>query len=297
MRLVTTEIEAMYTVTRPFRAPFHRGGLLHGLLGWALREVACAEPSRCAGPCARPGQCAWSRLYAPPPREPPPHRLLAHVPEPPGPVVLRVPSPAAANLAPGDTFSFRLRLFGADAESDVAVLERALASVTSFPIGREEGHLELSGPVFHAPPREHVIAPGDARTTRLTVHFETPVRMKRESQPTKEIDFALLFSTLWRRLTMLCALYGHYGAADDEAFEQLRAVAPTIRTVSHDLRPLQWEHLSTATGERKVLRGLLGHIVFEGNLGLFLPALAGGEVVHVGGATGFGLGRMRVEMS
>ena len=65
----------------------------------ALRGAGCAVPSPCPGPCARPGACAWSRFFEPPPLEPPPHPLLAGLRAPPAPLVLRVAPPGVAALA------------------------------------------------------------------------------------------------------------------------------------------------------------------------------------------------------
>ena len=51
------------------------------------------------------------------------------------------------------------------------------------------------------------------------------------------------------------------------------------------------------TGVLKPMRGWIGHMVFEGeDLGGFLPALAGGEAVGVGGGGSFGLGRVLVSV-
>ncbi len=40
--------------------------------------------------------------------------------------------------------------------------------------------------------------------------------------------------------------------------------------------------------------GLLGSISYEGDLAPFMPYLALGEWLHVGGKTSFGLGRYRI---
>lgn len=298
VRLVATDIHATYSVRDPFRLPFHSGGMFHGLFGRALRKVACPKLPCCVGPCARPSECDWARLFSPPPREPPPHRLLVGQKEPPGPVVLLIPAPGGAELVAAGAMSFGLRIFGDAAGGDVGTLEKALAQIAEMPIGSDEGRVELRAITRYSP--RDVWTPVGANGPggpRVTVRFETPVRVKRGGEIAADIDFATLFSQVWRRLTMLSALYGEYGEADDATFQRLRAAAATVKVTERRLVPLKWEHLSAETGERKPMRGLIGHVVFEGgSLAELLPALTAGEAVHVGGGTSFGLGRMRVEM-
>ena len=282
MRLVVTEIEGRYRVSRAFRVPFHSGGMLHGIFGRALRKVASAED--------------WRRLFDPPPVEPPPHRLLAGAAEPPGPVVVIAPRPGGRDLAPGQEWRVGLRLFGEDRLSDVALLERSLEAAAALPIGPDEGGVTLDA-VTRFVPREIAIREEAAQGTagRVVVRFETPVRLKRGGKPMSpdDVDFGVLFDQVWRRLTMLCALYGEYDAGDDETFRRLRARAAEVATVERRLRAMRWEHHSAEAGVQKPLQGLLGHVVFEGDaLRVFGPVLRAAELVHVGGATGLGLGRI-----
>lgn len=342
VRLVATDIEGTYVVTRGFRAPFHRGGMLHGLFGRALRKVACAELSAdsslqldgdvrpvgrglaraaqsasggggmCASACAHPGACDWSRLFDPAPVVPPPHRILSGIREPPSPVLLLSPPAGSQPLAAGDRWSVRLRLFGENGIDAVRV-ERALEGVADLPIGTDEGRVTLEAMKRFVP---RVLALGGestdsvgcdntataetaerTRTGRVTVSFETPARLKRDGRLAAPVDigFATLFDHVWRRLTTMSALYGQYGPEDDATFRRLREAAGGVRTVERQLRVVRWDHLSTEAGLLKPLRGLLGHLVFEGEqLGAFAPVLKAGELVHVGGNPGLGLGRIRV---
>jgi hypothetical protein len=209
-------------------------------------------------------------------------------------MIVRAPPPGAVDLKVGDTMVIELRLLGAARDADIGHVERALGAISELSIGQEEGRMALEA-ITRRVPREHVIAAGPAGDARVTVRFETPVRIKRGGRPAEDIDFPLLFAQLWRRLTMLCVLYGEHGPEDDEVFRLLREETAGVRTVDRRFRPLRWDHLSTASGERKPMSGLLGHVVFEGNLEPFLPALRAGEAVHLGGGTSFGLGRVRVE--
>lgn len=75
-------------------------------------------------------------------------------------------------------------------------------------------------------------------------------------------------------------------------------LAAKVKTVHKRLVPLTWEHLSEETGELNALRGVVGHMVFEGeSLGELLPTLAAGELVHVGGGDELpAWGRLEVEV-
>jgi hypothetical protein len=224
--------------------------------------------------------------------------------EPPGPVVLLIPAPGEEDLEPGETLSFGLRLFGETA-GDLELLENALVRLAEMPIGGDVGRVSLQALTRDSPRDVGALLAGEVgspaggaegRTTRVAVRFETPVRVKRGGEVTTSIHFTTVFSKVWRRLTMLSALYGEWGDADEADFLRLRALSTKVRTVHKRLLPLTWEHLSEETGESKTLCGVVGHLVFEvGRLSALLPTLAAGEVVHIGGGTSFGLGRIKVE--
>ncbi len=324
MRLWATEICAEYSVTAPFLMPDHAGGMFHGLFGRALRATACPQEDRCSlGPCARPGACDWERLFTPPAPAPLPHRLLAGMKEPPGPVVLLIPPPGGVRfsdapkarpldkkqhgqaVSTNERVSVGLRLFGAPSASDVGLLDRTLTAIAGLPFGTGKGAVTLRS-ITRVSPVEIVIEPQVAgaaapraedrgATGRLTVIFETPARIKRGGKIVEEVDFPTLFAQVWRRLTLLGALHGQYGDSDDATFRRLRDLAATVRTAERDLEMHDWTHFSAETSEEKPMHGFVGHAVFEGeHIGELLPVLAAGELTHVGGGTSFGLGRIAV---
>lgn len=110
-----------------------------------------------------------------------------------------------------------------------------------------------------------------------------------------ELDFRAFFRNVYRRLTTLSALYGELGPDEDAEFACLDALAAGVRTAALRVTPLQWERRSNERDERHPMRGLLGTVAFEGPLGPFLPALQLAEATHIGKATSYGLGRIRVE--
>ena len=60
------------------------------------------------------------------------------------------------------------------------------------------------------------------------------------------------------------------------------------------LRLVRWERLSVERDARHPMHGLVGSLDLEGDVGALLPWLRWGEIVHVGKATSYGLGRMTV---
>ncbi len=66
MRLAVTDLHATYNVVTPFTLPHHSGSLLRGVLGRALRSVACARTEGpCAAACQSPTDCVYTHLFDP----------------------------------------------------------------------------------------------------------------------------------------------------------------------------------------------------------------------------------------
>jgi CRISPR/Cas system endoribonuclease Cas6 (RAMP superfamily) len=67
-----------------------------------------------------------------------------------------------------------------------------------------------------------------------------------------------------------------------------------VRTVKDRLEWRDWERYSARQDTRMRLGGVVGEVMYEGQLGRFLPFLRLGEQVHVGNGTAFGLGAFRI---
>jgi hypothetical protein len=134
----------------------------------------------------------------------------------------------------------------------------------------------------------------DRPVDRLCIEFETPAWIEVRGRISEELTFQGLFRALARRITTVTALHGALPADHDCTFSGLDAAAAEVRVTERRLRLVSWQRLSVERGERHTLRGLLGAIEVEGDLTALVPWLRWGEILHVGKATSFGLGRMRV---
>ncbi len=124
--------------------------------------------------------------------------------------------------------------------------------------------------------------------------FLTPTRIKFNGRFILDLDFHHLVRNLLRRVWNLS--YFHCGKTLDIDFKALIEKAEKVRTVKRDLSWFDWERYSARQDSRMKLGGFVGSVVFEGDLGEFMPFLELGEIVHVGKGTSFGLGRYEMAL-
>jgi hypothetical protein len=298
MKLCATDFTATYRVSRPFRLPDHSGSLLRGVLGRALRKVSCPAAAPCEAACAEPSACAYARLFHPPAPEPPPRRFLRGVTRAPQPLVPLFPGAGGRELAPGDELSLGVRLLGRLKDGDTDRILAALEGVAAFELGTGAGLVAFEAATLRGARDRPIgldVAPvaAPARMRREIV-FETPAALEQKGSLVVDLDFPAFFRAAYRRLTTLCALHGLLEDTDEEAFAELDRLAPSVTTTARRLRPLRWERHSRERDERHPMQGIVGSIVFEGPLASFSPMLRMAEATHIGKATSYGLGRIRV---
>lgn len=289
--------------------PSFLGSTLRGAFGHALKATACLEETRaeCAQTCRQPAHCPYTYVFetqlsphfaATKRHEDLPHPYLIVPPE------LNAPAPSR-RYAVGDTFSFQLVLVGAATDHlPAAVL--AIHEMARSGLGYQRIPFDVVS--FHAPGASEsdlntlrgatttlgdLIAPKleslrDA--TSVSLRFVTPVRIRLGGDLQSKLTFSLLVKNLGRRIESLARTHGT---------EPVDLNAATLTEWAADIQPiadhLTWNDLSRYSNRQRTtlkLGGLVGEISFAGpRLAEFVPFLAAGEVLHLGTATSFGLGR------
>jgi hypothetical protein len=132
-----------------------------------------------------------------------------------------------------------------------------------------------------------------SRKLRLTVRFETPLRLKAENRFRDTVPFELLIRAALRRCSALEATFG--SGEPDLDYRGLVAWAKDIAIVESELHWEEWPRYSSRQKAEMQLGGVVGNATYEGDrIGEFLPLLRYVEAVHLGKQTTFGLGRVEV---
>ena len=208
---------------------------------------------------------------------------------PPRPFVLRTRHLDSCRFLPGQQFPVTLHLFGDFAGAILAAFGQAAPFHGQAQlIGSEEEQLSL--PLLPAPAR--------SRSEIATVHFVTPTELKVDSGLAQVPEFPILFARALTRLRTLTSLYGNADVPGDSltlAFEEVSALARTVKLTGHHLTHEWAERRSSRTGQTHPLGGFTGSAAYAGPLHRLLPILRAGAFTGVGRQTVWGKGEIVVE--
>ncbi|MFH1116047.1 MAG: CRISPR system precrRNA processing endoribonuclease RAMP protein Cas6 [Pseudomonadota bacterium] len=287
--------------------PPFKGSTIRGVFGTALKRVVCALRRQECVSCLLRENCVFHRVFG----EPDVGGGAQHHSRP-HPFVIEPPPTDRTHFTKGEPFDFVLMLFG-PANEYLPYFVYAFKEMGEIGIGRRiDGRragyrLTLitspHGTVYDGSSDLLTIRPttvlrleeasGEGeRAKRLTVEVRTPLRIKRNNRLHSELEFHVLVRAALRRIT---ALHEHFGSGElDLDHRGLVSRAAEVKTVNSAIKWVDWRRYSNHQQEAMLMGGLMGRVTYEGRLGEFLPLIRFCETVHLGKATTFGLGKIRV---
>ncbi|GAB4440179.1 MAG: CRISPR system precrRNA processing endoribonuclease RAMP protein Cas6 [Anaerolineae bacterium] len=291
------------------------GNALRGGFGAAFKATACltGDRARCAARCAHGNQCPYGYIFET--RLPADAPVLRNLDEIPRPFVLEPPSGERTRYAPGEALSFGLTLFGRAVDFLTYFLV-AFQKLGAMGLGRNRARFTLArvdgvhpwtgaevllyegGRQYDAELRlraSDLLRRADALPVdRLTVHYLTPARLRHEGKfMRRDVPFHVLVRALLRRVSSLAAFHG--AGVWETDYRGWAERARDVATAAADLRWDKRERYSRRQARRMELGGVVGTVVYSGDLAPYRPLLALGELTHVGKAVVFGNGQIRVE--
>jgi hypothetical protein len=129
---------------------------------------------------------------------------------------------------------------------------------------------------------------------RFKTVFETPVRMKKDKKIVTYPEFYILIRTVIHRLNSFSYFYGDGNLLKGAA--PIIEKAKKVRIIECKTNFEQFPYYSKRQNEKLYLGGLVGEVVYEGNLALFYNYLKSAELLGIGKNTTFGFGRMRLQI-
>jgi len=232
---------------------------------------------------------------------------------PPHPFVIEPPASEASFSPAGGDLSFDLLLFGF-ANKLLPYFVYAFQEMGKRGLGRRirngggrfhlvkvcsETHMvyEPDDGVFRAPEIRELLltqpvgSPSKGESA-IKVRLDTPLRLKFGNQFAAALPFHVLVRGMLRRISVL---NNHFGAGEPALdYRGLVARAEQVEIESSDLRWFDWRRYSNRQEQGMLMGGMIGSVIYRGLLEEFLPLLRYCEIVHVGKATAFGLGKITV---
>lgn len=299
-----------FVAWEPVRFPEYSGSAWRGAFGHQLKRAVCVTREPVCARCMLYRGCAYPYIFETPP--PPDARKMRRYIAAPHPFVL-LPDPGGrVTVDAGDRVELGLTLFGHGNRS-LPYIVHAFRRAADEGIGKRSGRLDLSEVWQAAPPEsadwQPVYRSGGPLNplaasnpvppycpTRLTITFETPMRLRREGRNVRPEDFRFsdLFGNLLRRVSMLT--YFHTDTPLDTDYAALTRAAREIAIENMNLEWHDWARYSSRQQTTMEMGGLKGTIELDGaRLAPFWPYLWLGQYTHAGKGTSMGLGHYTIK--
>jgi hypothetical protein len=296
--------------------PAYKGTTIRGGFGITFRRMVCYQPEvETCDDCLLRYNCPYPYLFDTyPPLD---AEVLRHQSDVPLPLIIDPPLDTKRTYEPGETLTFHVSLVG-EANRYLSYVAVAFQELGRRGLGKQRGRFFLNAleaihpytgetvSVYHDSQPALIYAASipvyfpecaarvtDMSTEEITLRFLTPTRLKDQGRIVQQTpQFHMIWRALMRRLSSLS--YFHCGKKWEVDYRELANASRSIKLVSDDMRWTAFRRYSTRQEQHIPISGIVGTAKYSGNLGVFLPLLALGELVHVGKATIFGNGRYQI---
>lgn len=292
-------------VLSKIQMPSFKGTILRSSFGKHFRQVVCMQKGIDCGACFFGFKCPYAFIFESP-------RLKKenywHASHDPHPFVFNFSQAEKSIYLPGEELCLNLLLVGEGIDylpHFVLVFE----DMGRAGIGNGRGRFEVAEVLANDLQGSKVVFRGAGRTfvneilrirsadlnriqttqNRIKLYFYTPARIQKDGRIVDAIDFPLLIRAILRRYSWLSKLYCQ--VLPDLPYSHILTLAEEVKTGAVNLKWQKVSHFSHRQKRRFNLNGLVGSIIYEGDLAPFLPLLKLGEYLHVGKNTAFGLGK------
>jgi len=296
----------------PAMLPRFKGSTFRGVFGHALKKVVCVLKRQTCETCILRNRCLYAFVFesAAAPQE------GVRTTSPPHPFVIEPPLSEQTFFPAGSVLSFDLLLFG-KVNHDLPYFIYAIDSMGQIGIGKtvdgQKGKFTLTSvfsngnliyshtdKILRTPHTQedelaYPVQPVNILTEpeRVTMVFETPLRIKFENRLTSELPFHVLVRAMLRRADSLFASFAQSQCPSID-YRALLQEAEQVRITDNQLKWFDWKRYSIRQEQQMLMGGLTGSVTYEGNIDRFMQLIEFCSTVHIGKQTSFGLGKFSV---
>jgi CRISPR/Cas system endoribonuclease Cas6 (RAMP superfamily) len=291
--------------------PRNKGSTFRGVFGHALKQVVCALKRQTCETCLLKQSCVYALVFETEVAGALP--AVSRMAAPPHPFVIEPPLDTRTDYPAGADFNFKLLLFG-DINRLLPYFIYAFDRMGKIGIGKKingrRGRCALDT-VYHdkaciysganqilemngaLPDLKLPKAHGDGKNPmRLQVHLKTPLRFKFRNRFNRDLPFHVLIRVALRRVSALFTAYN--GGEPSLDYTGMVHRAERVNIIESSLDWFDWRRYSGRQDQKMLMGGMVGSIMYEGDLKEFMPLMDVAAQVHLGKQTSFGLGQVEV---
>jgi len=299
----------------PLILPHYKGSTFRGGFGNVFKQVICVLKKKDCKDCLLKTRCVYIYVFETTPLGDAQIMNMNKYERIPHPFIIEPPLETNTEYKPFESLSFNLILVG-KALDYLPYFIYTFEELGKIGIGKGRGRYELKTVRSYGLGVENEVYSSDTKTISpfepavinignkmqehkasdpqsLTLKFLTPVRIVYQRKLVSTLEFHILIRSLLRRL---CLLYYFHCRAEAPSWDQneLIRMAENVIIEKNSLRWWDWERFSQKQKERMKMGGVIGEIIYKGDLSLFLSILNAGEILHLGKGTSFGLGKYEI---
>ena len=300
--------------------PPYKGSTLRGAFGTVFKETVCVVEHRDCDRCILKLKCAYPYIFDTP--VPEGSARMRRYERAPHPFVIDPPLETQQLYKPNESLDFGLTLIGKAIDYLPYFIyafermgkDRGIGKGRRFGSGRfavetvdwvdgdgterpvYDGARKVLSNSFRPLTANDLWANPDtlsANSHTLSVRYLTPTRITFDHQLHTYPEFHVVIRNLLRRLSNLA--YFHCGQELNLDFKGIIDASKQIETKDGQVQWRDWERYSARQDTKLKMGGFVGEVEYTGEFSSLVPLLKLGEKVHVGKATGFGLGRYALE--
>ncbi|MCX7770462.1 MAG: CRISPR system precrRNA processing endoribonuclease RAMP protein Cas6 [Proteobacteria bacterium] len=290
--------------------PYFKGSTFRGVFGNAFRKVVCTLKRMDCHECILKSSCIYAYVFETSPSGETAILNMHKYKSIPHPFVIEPPLHNGRIYRAGEEITFSLIIIG-KAIDYLPYFIYTFDVCGEVGIGRGRGkfilkRVEQDNKILYDNKKKHILPPekkfieikevfdfSNNDVSSIELELLTPVRIKHERKLVSNIDFYILMKNIMLRLNLLNFFHCE-GVEAGWDHRQILEKAKEVKVKESNLRWFDWQRYSSRQDTKMSLGGVIGKVIYYGNIKPFLPLLEAGELLHVGKNTSFGLGKYEI---